>query len=276
MSSDNPSADTSVLSAEQVAAFERDGFVTITALTDLQEVVALRDGYDELFARTEGFADNDRLDLAIAEQQPVLPQIVNPERYLPALVEGKAYANARRVARQLLGNDAVAMGNHAINKPAHDGAPTPWHQDEAYWDPNFDHTAISIWVALQDVDESNGCMVFAPGSHRNDVQPHRLIHPDAHGLRIVDDADPAGAVPCPLSAGGATVHTGRTLHFAGANHSDRPRRAVVFAFAAPPVRRTSPHDYSWQRPEWAADETAPAAGADASTPDTNTQEGTSR
>ncbi len=248
---DRPAADP-ILSDDDVAAFERDGFLTIDALADPDEVDVLRSGYDELFARTEGFADSDRLDLAPGGERPVLPQIVNPERYLPRLVEGSAYANARRVALQLLGDDMVAMGNHAINKPAGDGAPTPWHQDEAYWDPNFDHTAISIWVALQDVDESNGCMVFVPGSHRSAVRPHRLIHPDAHGLRLADDRDPPAAVACPLTAGGATVHAGRTLHYAGPNRTDHPRRAVIFAFARPAVRRSPAHDYTWQRPEWFA------------------------
>ena len=147
------------------------------------------------------------------------------------------------------------MPNHAINKPAEDCAPTPWHQDEAYWNPNFDHNAISVWVALQDVDEWNGCMTFVPGSHRAAVRPHRLIHPDTHGLRLDAEADPSGAVPCPLSAGGATVHSGRTLHYAGPNHTGQPRRAVIFAFAAPAARRATPHDYPWQRPEWSDDDT---------------------
>jgi ectoine hydroxylase-related dioxygenase (phytanoyl-CoA dioxygenase family) len=239
-----------VLTAEQIAAFERDGFIALERLADSGEIASWRDGYDELFARSDGFADHDRIDLAPAGERAVLPQIVNPERYLPRLVEGAAYRNARLVARELLGDDAVPMGNHAINKPGGDGAPTPWHQDEAYWDERFDHEAISIWIPLQDVAEVNGCMVFVPGSHRGDVLPHRLIHPDSHGLQLVDAAEPAGAVPCPLPAGGATVHAGRTLHYAGPNRTSEPRRAVVFAFARPATPRAEPHQYPWQRPEW--------------------------
>lgn len=252
------------LTDAQVAAFERDGFVAVDAVTTPDEIAALRAGYDELFARTEGFAEHDRIELALDGSQPVLPQIVNPERYMPELVQGPAYATAQRIARQLLGDDAEPMGNHAINKPARDGAPTPWHQDEAYWDPAFDHSAISIWVPLQGVDESNGCMTFVPGSHLEPVRPHRLIHPDAHGLRLADDHDPAGAVACPLPAGGATIHTGRTLHYAGPNQADAPRRAVIFAFARPAVPRAVPHEYPWQRPEW--------FGADSATGPTDTDE----
>ena len=238
------------LTDEQVAAFERDGFLVVDGLTDPDEVAALRDAYDELFARAGGFEGRDRIELAVDGDRPVLPQVLNPERYLPELLQGRAFANACRLAVQLLGDDGVPEFNHAINKPPRDGAPTPWHQDEAYWDPRADHTAISVWVPLQDVDESNGCMAFVPGSHRQPVLPHRLIHPDAHGLRLADDTEPAGAVVCPIPAGSATVHAGRTLHYAGPNRTDRPRRAVAFAFACPPVPRATPHHYPWQRPEW--------------------------
>jgi hypothetical protein len=239
-----------VLSDEQVASYRRDGFVTIDLVADEVEVSSWRDGYDELFTRTEGFVGDDRIDLAPGGERPTLPQIVNPERYMPVLVEGDAYARAKVVARQLLGDDAVPMGNHAINKPGPDGAPTPWHQDEAYWNPRFDHEGISIWIPIQDVDERNGCMVFVPGSHHCEVLPHRLIDPDSHGLQLVDQGDPVGAVACPLPAGGATVHAGRTLHYAGPNHTNEPRRAVVFAFARPAKPASVPHDYPWQRPEW--------------------------
>lgn len=244
----NDTAD--VLSDEQIATFRRDGFVSIERLAPAAEITTWRQGYDDLFARASGFADNDRIDLAPAGERATLPQIVNPERYMHELVEGEAYQRARQVARQLLGDDAVPMGNHAINKPGGDGAPTPWHQDEAYWDERFDHRAISIWIPLQDVNETNGCMVFVPGSQDGEVLEHRLIHPDSHGLQLVDETEPSDAVPCPLPAGGATVHAGRTLHYAGPNTTAEPRRAVVFAFASPKAPRAEPHDYHWQRPEW--------------------------
>lgn len=35
------------------------------------------------------------------------------------------------------------------------------------------------------------------------------------------------AVACPLPAGGITIHRNRTAHYAGANTSDIPRRALI-------------------------------------------------
>jgi ectoine hydroxylase-related dioxygenase (phytanoyl-CoA dioxygenase family) len=238
------------LSDAQVAAFHRDGFIAIDALTDLAEVEELRALYDEMFRRASGFAAGDRIDLLSDAGRALLPQIMNPERYAPRLVQGLAYRNATVIARQLLGEGCESMGNHAILKPAGLGAATPWHQDEAYWDPRHAHQALSIWMPLQPATLANGCMQFIPGSHRRDVLPHELIAAHSHGLRIVESGTPGEETACEIPAAGATIHAGRTLHYAGPNLTDQPRRAVVYGFRLPPVVLPVPKHYPWQRPEW--------------------------
>ncbi len=49
---------------------------------------------------------------------------------------------------------------------------------------------------------------------------------------------------------GATIHAGRTLHYAGPNRSGEARRALIMAFRAPPVPVGAPRAFPWQRPEW--------------------------
>ena len=95
-----------------------------------------------------------------------LPQVLDAERYAPELGETDAFRNASDLARRLLGPDTVPTGMHAIRKSGRTGAETPWHQDEAYWDPARDHFALSVWIPLQQVTEDNGCMQFQPGSNR--------------------------------------------------------------------------------------------------------------
>ncbi len=141
--------------------------------------------YDDLFEGRRAVSEGDRLELAGDADRPILPQIVNPERYAPELLETVAYANAASIALALLGDEATPGGMHAIRKPAHHGAATPWHQDEAYWAPTHDHDAISVWMPLQPATLENGCMQFVRGSQHDAVRPHRLISPDAHGL-VVD------------------------------------------------------------------------------------------
>lgn len=239
------------LTAEQVEAYHRDGYLRLETITTLDEVTALQEVYDRLFEPTTEISDKDRLELAgDRDAPPALPQIVNPDHYAPELRETQAYVNAQHIAHQLLGDDVNDGGMHAIRKPPRDGAATPWHQDEAYWDPALAHTAISIWVPLQPATLDNGCMQFVPGSHDLEVAPHRLINPDSHGLVVESEDRVDNPVACPLPPGGATIHSSRTLHYAGPNTSDEPRRALIMAFAAPATPLDEPRSFPWQRPEW--------------------------
>jgi len=238
------------LTDAEVGAFRRDGFLRLEAITDGAEIAILRGLFDELFRRDGGFADGDRIELNADVARAPLTQVVNPERYAPRLVEGLAYRNARAIATQLLGPGCAPTGNHAVLKPADIGGDTPWHQDEAYWDPRYAHRAVSVWIALQPATLANGCMRFIRGSHRMSVLPHELVSPDAHGLRLRGAAPVGPQSACELPAAGATVHDGRTIHGAGANTSGQPRRALVFGFGLAPVLLDTPHHYPWQRPEW--------------------------
>jgi Phytanoyl-CoA dioxygenase (PhyH) len=238
------------LTDAQLASFRRDGFLRLEALTDDAEVEVLIGLFDELFRRSGGFDAGDRIELNADVAGAPLPQVVNPERYAPRLIEGAAYRNGREIAAQLLGSGCVPTGNHAILKPARIGGATPWHQDEAYWDPRYAHRAVSIWLALQPATLENGCMRFVPGSHGWPVLPHELIGADSHGLRVSEMPPGAPERACELPAAGATIHDGRTLHCAGPNLSGEPRRALVFGFGLAPVLLETPHHYPWQRPEW--------------------------
>jgi ectoine hydroxylase-related dioxygenase (phytanoyl-CoA dioxygenase family) len=247
------------LNDEQVAFFHREGYLTVPAITTVEEVERLCGIYDWLFATKAGRAEGNHLDLSSTDeddQAHQLPQILNPAKYAPELVDTLFRANAAAIAAQLLGPEMESMGDHAIRKPPQTGAETPWHQDQAYWDPALEYNALSIWIPLQEATLENGCMQFVPGSHRQDVLPHHSIGHDPRIVGLeVDDVERvvAQAVPCPLPAGGATIHHCRTLHYTGPNRSDGPRRAYIMSFRAPPQKRLEPRDFYWltmQQTKW--------------------------
>jgi ectoine hydroxylase-related dioxygenase (phytanoyl-CoA dioxygenase family) len=262
-----------VLTQEQIDFYHREGYLALDAITTQEEIAWMRDIYDRLFAMRAGREEGNQFDLAGTdeeESQATLPQILSPSKYAPELKEGLFRVNALAVARQLLGSEARAMGDHAIFKPAHMGAATPWHQDEAYWNPAMEYNSFSMWIPLQPATVENGCMQFVPRSHRLEVQPHHCINhdPRIHGLEI-DDADVSQAVACPLPPGGCTIHHNRTLHYAGPNRSGIPRRALILGFGIPAQPRTTPRSFPWndqkQTPrEQRARETAAKIGANGS------------
>ena len=241
-----------LLTDAQVAAFHRDGFLALDALTSAEEITRLQDIYDQLFQRRADLAAGDHLELAGIDEagQETLPQILSPEKYAPELLDIQARHRALAIARQLLGPDTDRMGDHAILKPARHGAATPWHQDEAYWDPGLHYDAVSVWMPLQEATLENGCMQFVAGSHHRDVLPHRHISDDpaVEALEYDGDVTSLDATVCPLAPGGATIHGSRTMHYTGPNLSDRPRRAYIMGFGRPASARDVTRDFYWQRP----------------------------
>ena len=242
---------TVVLTQEQIDFYHREGYLALEAITTQEEVAWLRAIYDRLFAERAGREFGDQFDLGGTDEEDkpaVLPQILGPSKYAPELKEGLYRVNAFAIARQLLGPEVQYQGEHAIFKPARYGAETPWHQDEAYWNPAMDYNAFSLWMPLQEATLENGCMQFVPRSHTWDVLPHHCIanDPRIHGLEV-DAADTSTAVACPLPPGGATLHHNRTLHYTGPNRSDIPRRAYILGFGLPATPAKEPRDYYWNR-----------------------------
>jgi ectoine hydroxylase-related dioxygenase (phytanoyl-CoA dioxygenase family) len=112
-----------------------------------------------------------------------------------------------------------------------DSKPTPWHQDYPYW-PMNESGAFSIWIALDDVDENNGCMMFVPKSqklknlkHVDLVDPHDIFSETR-------EADRNTAAIVRMKAGSCTFHDGLTFHYAHSNQTDKPRRALAIIYMA--------------------------------------------
>lgn len=140
------------------------------------------------------------------------------------------------------------VSHQLIYKPPGHPHVTPWHQDMAYaakpttpLGVALDNNAVvQFWLALDDVDDTMGCMEFVPVAPDTPMFPHHVAsgEPDGDGrlLAIEDPArhiDLSKAVPCPLRAGSASVHGYTTPHYTGSNQSARGRRAYIFSFANP-------------------------------------------
>lgn len=247
------SASASSLAPHQREFLTHNGFLTLDAITTRGELTWLRQAYEDLFERRAGWEEGDQFDLAGDEQdgRATLPQLLNPSRYEPRLKRTTFLRRAQAIARQVFGEDLLAeYGEHMIYKPALTGPETPWHQDQAYHDPDKVFRSLNFWMPLDDASVESGCMQFVPGSHRLDVLPHHSIgdNPAVHGLEVDrPEAFAPYAAACPVPAGGCTLHSAYTLHYAGANTSATPRRAYILVFRARPVAREAPIDNYWMR-----------------------------
>ncbi len=239
--------------------FERDGFVEVGELVAPEELPGLIEVVQELVGRVATAPDADFQDLTGGARDddgvPGVPQVLAPHRHAPVLLEQPFVARAADVGRDLLGPEAVTSIAMIVAKPPHSAATVPWHQDAAYWGHEVDTCGASIWIALQDVDERNGCMCFVPGSHRQGVLAHRHLDDDPaiHALELDPerrDAWVAGATAVPLAAGHACAHAGHTLHSTGPNETDRPRLALVLSVRNPTRDEPTPwrEPFPWDSP----------------------------
>ncbi len=228
----------------RVEQFRRDGFLAFPQLADAATVAQLGEVYDAMLRHEIDVSATDN-PLGMTTRQ-----IMQPSNYHPIFRDNPALAEAREIAKALLGvEDPQPRFDMLIYKEPGQLATTPWHQDFSY---SVMPTAaagstipvdevIQFWVALDDVDEENGCMYFVPGAHRQPLLEHYVAGGAADytqrllAIRDAEDKlDQDRAVAGPLKAGGATVHNYGTPHFTSGNRTaDRPRRAYIFNYARP-------------------------------------------
>jgi ectoine hydroxylase-related dioxygenase (phytanoyl-CoA dioxygenase family) len=220
-------------------AFAENGFTTVGPLAGPETLAALRDEYDRILNREVDCGPLNR------ELGGVTRQVMHPHAYRPVFQKNEALEKAKPIAAQLLGTgDPGFFFSMLIFKPAHHPHTTPWHQDLAYLQRPTAAAGIipptgavvQFWMALDDVDDTMGCMEFRPGVHRKPLLPHYVCRGEPeedHRLISIDDAEIAKlppAAPRPIPAGWATIHDYATPHYTGPNNSDRPRRAYIFSF----------------------------------------------
>lgn len=173
-------------------------------------------------------------------------QLNNPEKFFPRLPVEAVSARLLPLAAESLGRDAsCADSAEYIYRAPRTGRATEWHQDEAFMSPDVDHRKMTIWIALDDVNDETGCMSYIPGSHLGRILEHTW-QPQPMIAEPVDDRHTA---TIPLLAGDAVAHHCRTIHRVGANRSIRPRRALLIRFHAPGIPRDCPDRRPWlERP----------------------------
>lgn len=139
----------------------------------------------------------------------------------------------REVAEALLGGPVVPKNLQYFNKPPRTSKPTPPHQDGYYFmiDPC---SAVTMWLALDPVDEENGCVRYVRSSHRDVMREHVRTQTLGFSQGIADyptELDTEAEVAIPSRPGDLLVHHAMTIHRADENRAtDRSRRSLGFIY----------------------------------------------
>jgi phytanoyl-CoA hydroxylase len=223
------------VTAGEVSAYQRDGFLILEGFLAGAEV-------DRWRSAVEGA-------VTARENDPSLEPSINQERW-PAAYGFRQFMNlwetdatmrellldprVGRIASQLTGSGEIRVwyDQSFIKRPW--AFPTPMHQDNPWWSFH-DERAVTLWLTLDDVAETNGALLYLPGSHR----VHNWAQVGGDGLGDIFGCRPEWRdikpVCCPVPAGTAIWHNGLTVHGSGANMSHTQRRALNLALMPCPA-----------------------------------------
>jgi hypothetical protein len=136
------------------------------------------------------------------------------------------------VVEQLIGPDIVLWASSVFCKPAATGLEVPWHQDGQYW-PIRPRATVTVWIALDDADATNGCMRVIPGSHRLGEFSHEVsAREDLVLNNVLSDPriDLARARNVTLEAGQISLHDANLVHGSEPNTSGRRRAGYAVRY----------------------------------------------
>ena len=217
----------SLVSQEQIDAFQRDGAVVIRGLF-ADQVATIRAGIERNMAEPGEYAAEN---LHAGEAGRFFDDYCNWTR-IPEFIEVINSSHAATAAAALMESRRVQMfHDHVLVKEPGTSKPTPWHQDAPYYFVEGRQT-VSFWVPVDPVtDASLRCVA---GSHRweKPVLPTKWLseedfyadedsyipvpNPDAEGMDVLE---------WPMEPGDAVAFSFDTLHGARGNESGSRRRA---------------------------------------------------
>jgi len=254
------------LTPDQLAQFQRDGYLFFPALFSPEEIKVLLDAVPDLYARRAAYNVREKGSDAVR---------TNFAAHLYSAPFARLARHPRMVGpvQELLGGEPLYMHQFKINgKMAFEGDVWQWHQDYGTWkndDLMPEPRAMNVAVFLDDVTEFNGPLMFIPGSHERGVidakhdttttsYPLWTIDHDLISQLVARAGGPGrydaagrhvgGGLVAPKGpAGSMIVFHGCLVHASGSNLSPFNRVSVYLSLCA-----VSNHIRRFKRPEFIA------------------------
>jgi ectoine hydroxylase-related dioxygenase (phytanoyl-CoA dioxygenase family) len=222
-----------MLTRQQVEQYRREGYVAVPNVYPLEQMVELRQITEEFVEKSRSVAHHtDVFDLEPGHtpERPALRRLKNPVKQHPAYDRCLRDEHMLDIVCQLIG-PAIRYQNTKLNLKSGDfGSAVEWHQDWAFY-PHTNEDVLAVGVCIDDMSVENGALMVIPGTHQGPLYDH---HQDGSFVGAITDTRfrEQGAVPLQVRAGGITIHHARLVHGSAPNHSNRPRRLLLFEIRA--------------------------------------------
>jgi len=220
------------------AGYDRDGYAIIRGFYSAEEICVLQRELDRYISEVIPTLPDKHAFYEDKDRPETLKQMqmMMGDPYFAEIAENPRWID---LAETLIGEEVTALGPEWFNKPPGTSHPTPPHQDNYYFNlvpPNV----ATIWLALDEVDEENGCLRYVPGSHLKGFRPHSRtsVLGFSQGITDYGAEDYASEELMILNPGDAIIHHGNTIHRAEPNQSPtRHRRSFAMVLKGVSCRR---------------------------------------
>lgn len=140
--------------------------------------------------------------------------------------------------QRLIGEDVHTIHTMYINKPSDLGTGSsrhPPHQDLLYFPFRPERLICAAWTAMQDINETNGCLFVKPGTHKGPLLQHGypddgIVNKAYHGIQNMSADD--GMIDVEMQAGDTLYFHPLVVHGSGPNLSKEFRKAISCHYAS--------------------------------------------
>ena len=255
-----------VLTADELSAYERDGFLVRRDVFDPAEVKAMVDALEHL---RETAADTAAQDAVCEPGSRALRTLFNLEEHSQIFDKLSRSRQIAGAARQILADDVYIHQSRLNYKPGFTGKEFYWHSDFETWhaeDGMPRMRALSASILLTDNSALNGPLMLMPGL----AQALRRLRGRDAGRQPRDlAAEAGGGAPARRrawrrwpSAAASTTAAGpagtviffdcNTMHASNGNVTPFPRSNAFFVFNAVSNALTDPFAADEPRPSFLA------------------------
>ncbi|HYF60051.1 MAG TPA: phytanoyl-CoA dioxygenase family protein [Burkholderiaceae bacterium] len=221
----------SVFTAEQQAAYERDGHVLVKSLFDAEEIALLRAAIEQdpalrasLYDRTDSQGKATRMATWNHPGDSVYGLAARSHRVVDTM-------------EAMLGGEVYHYHSKLTAKEPFEGGAWEWHQDYGYWYHNgclFPYMA-SVMVALDRTTRENGCLQVLRGSHHAGRVDHGVLPGEQVGAdpkRVARMLETMELVHVEMEPGDGLFFHANVMHRSDQNRSSERRWTVLMCYNA--------------------------------------------
>jgi hypothetical protein len=219
-----------MLTHDQLAEFDKDGFLLLPRLFDAEEVGLLRRSAkqdkqldDHSFGRDDGEGGTVRLSLWNHPGQGIYGAFARCQRLVS-------------VAEQILRDEPYHYHSKMIMKDARVGGAWTWHQDYGYWYSNgvLTPNLVSASIAVDQATRENGCLQVIRGSHHCGRIHHQLTGDQAGADpdRVAEILKRYDHLYIEMDPGDVLFFHSNLLHRSDQNNSEHPRWSMICCYNA--------------------------------------------